>query len=130
MRLVLTDGAPDPEPDPALVRLIVQAHRLRRMLIAHEGRSVASLAEAAGISVSYFSRVVRLGFLPPGIAEAILDGTQPVAPTAAELAHVQDLPVRWAEARSLLGFPARQRRREHRTGMAAAPRGRPPIVPA
>ena len=37
----------------------------------------AALAKQAGVSPSYFTRLVRLSYLAPDIAQAVLDGRQP-----------------------------------------------------
>jgi len=37
----------------------------------------AALAKREGVSPSYFTRLVRLSYLAPEIAQAILDGRQP-----------------------------------------------------
>ncbi len=111
MRLVLEEGAADAErrePDPALVRLIAQAHRLRKLLLDHQGRSLGRLAEAAGLSDAYVARILRLAFLAPDIAEAILEGRQPVTLTANKLANLKTVPMDWDAQRTLLGFPERE----------------------
>ncbi len=110
MRLVLEEGAADAEtraPDPALVRLIAQAHRLRKLLLDHQGRSLGRLAEAAGLSDAYVARILRLAFLAPDIAEAILEGRQPVTLTANRLANLKAVPMDWNAQRTLLAFPER-----------------------
>ena len=114
MRLVLQDRATGSDDargtDPSLIRLIVQAHRLRRMLLDHDGSTIADLAASIGVTRSYLCRTVRLSFLAPDIAEAILDGTQPITLTAAQLAHAQELPCDWNAQRRLSGSVARRTR--------------------
>ena len=51
----------------------------------NNGRSMTELAAQAGVGGSYFTRILRLGFLAPAIVEAILAGRQPLELTAAKL---------------------------------------------
>ena len=57
-----------------------------------------------GVSASYFTRLVRLSYLAPDIAQAILDGRQPRDLTADKLLAHSRLPLAWHEQRSVLGF--------------------------
>jgi len=50
------------------------------------------------------ARVIPLAFLAPDIVASILDGTQPVDLTAQKVIKQIDLPLDWAEQRTLLGF--------------------------
>jgi len=77
---MLIDGT-DPfaaaKPDARLIKLLLRARRFNITLVAGDGLPFAALAERAGVSRSYFTRVVRLGHLAPDITQAILDGRQP-----------------------------------------------------
>jgi site-specific DNA recombinase len=73
--------------------------------LAHsEGVPLAALAEREGVSRSYFTRLVRLGYLAPDITQAILDGRQPSDLTAAKLLDHSRLPLAWHDQRTVLGF--------------------------
>lgn len=92
-------------PDPSLIKLIVKAHVLHDKLVHGGGQSLDSIAAREGISGSYLTRVVRLAWLAPEIAKAILDGRQPPGVTAARLLREsRHLPVEWAAQRRALGF--------------------------
>ncbi|NQW08415.1 MAG: recombinase family protein [Alphaproteobacteria bacterium] len=92
------------KPDPALLRLLAQAQRYRSLILAGDGRSMAEIAEEVGIGASYFSRIVRLGFLAPDIVRSILDGTQPIELSAKTLSLGVALPVEWDVQKRKLGF--------------------------
>lgn len=62
------------------------------------------MAEAAGVSSSYFARMLRLSFLAPDITRAILHGQQPAELTAAKLIADTRAPINWDEQRAGLGF--------------------------
>ena len=56
------------------------------------------------MSRSYFTRLVRLSYLAPDIAQAILDGRQPRDLTADKLLAHSRLPLAWHDQRVALGF--------------------------
>ena len=62
------------------------------------------LREPTGVSLSYFTRLVRLSYLAPAITQAILEGRQPRDLTADQLLAHSRLPLAWQEQRTLLGF--------------------------
>ena len=101
MRLIHTSGiaANAGTPDPALVRLLLQARQWWERL-ADGTIDIATLAREAGISRSYVSRVVRLNFLAPKLVEAIVLGHQPAMLSAARL-KMADLPTEWARQAEL-----------------------------
>ncbi len=90
-------------PDPALIKLIVKAHRLHEMLMSQD-LGIGDIAASQGVHRSYVSRLIRLVFLSPEITEAILDGRQPLGLTAARLMQVSRLPLDWRAQRQALGF--------------------------
>jgi site-specific DNA recombinase len=63
-----------------------------------------ALNPCAGVSSSYFTRLVRLSYLAPDITEAILDGRHPRGLTADKLLAHSRLPLGWHEQRNVLGF--------------------------
>jgi hypothetical protein len=103
MRLLVEGAAGAAEPDPALIKLIVKAQQLRTKLLGGE-IGIGALAEREGLTSSYVTRVVRLGFLAPDIIAAILEGRQPAGLTANKLLLDSRLPLAWSEQRRLLGF--------------------------
>lgn len=92
------------KPDRSLMRLLARACIFRDAITAGDGRSITELAEAHGCGGPYFTRIVRLGFVAPDIAAAILDGRQPIELSAKRLAVTADLPTDWDEQRRALGF--------------------------
>ncbi len=95
-------------PDPALVRLVVQAHDWWDRLLSGTSATAAEIAASEGVERTYVSRILRLAFLAPDIVEAILDGTAPVSLTAERLSKHVDLPLTWSDQRRLLGDGASQ----------------------
>lgn len=63
-------------PDSTLVKALARAFRWRRMLETGRFSTIAELAVAEKINVSYVSRIIRLTLLAPDIVQAILDGRQ------------------------------------------------------
>ncbi len=79
MRLLIAGSGDDlhKSPDRSLLRLLGQAYRFQDMAMRGNGRSIGALAEEAGVSPSYFTRVLKLSFLSPKLIRAILEGRQP-----------------------------------------------------
>ena len=72
---LLIDGTGEPRaPDRSLLRLLAQAHRYRAMVLARGDKTITALAAEAGASRSYFTRILRLGFLAPDLVKMILRG--------------------------------------------------------
>jgi site-specific DNA recombinase len=92
------------KPDARLIKLLLRARRFNATLAQGEGVSFAGLAEREGVSRSYFTRLVRLSYLAPDIAQAILDGRQPRDLTAEKLLAHSRLPLAWHDQRIVLGF--------------------------
>ncbi len=84
-----------PRPDEALIRVVVRAHRWRRLLDEGKYRSAGELAEAEGVTRSFVTRLLRLTLLAPDIVEAILEGRQPKGRQLEDL--TQALPSAWDE---------------------------------
>ena len=90
--------------DVSLIKALARAHRWRRMLESGEARSIAELARRLGCNERYVSKVLRLAFLAPDIAQAILDGRQPRRVTVTHVIGAE-LPLSWNAQRKRLGFP-------------------------
>jgi site-specific DNA recombinase len=101
------DG-PDPfaaaKPDARLIKLLLRARRFSATLVGGDALPFAALAKREGMSPSYFTRVVRLSYLAPGITQAILDGRQPHDLTVEKLLAHSRLPLAWDEQHAALGF--------------------------
>lgn len=84
--------------DNALVKALARAFRWKRMLESGEFATIAELAEREGIAASYFTRILRLTQLEPGIIEAVLDGRQGDAVTLVRL--MDPFPISWIEQKN------------------------------
>jgi site-specific DNA recombinase len=91
------------EPDPALVKMIANAHQWWEDLIAHRFPTMRTLAQAYDKDERYVARVLQLAFLAPAVVEQIVFGAQPIEMTAQRLITLIDLPSSWIEQNSLLG---------------------------
>jgi hypothetical protein len=104
---LLIDGAgggPRAVPDRSMLRLLALAHRYREMMLEAQGRTIRDLAREAGVGGTYFSRVVRLGFLAPDVVKAVLQDRHPLELTAQKLSLHTKLPNAWRDQISALGI--------------------------
>jgi len=100
-----TLGAEPPRrSDRSLQRLIAQARHLSDLVMNSNGKPIQDLAVEAGVSTSYFTRVLRLSFLAPDITKAIVQGRQPPEFSAIKLATAGRLACVWSEQHRQLGF--------------------------
>jgi site-specific DNA recombinase len=90
--------------DTRLIKLLIRAHRFNAALVDAQDLPFAAVAKRAGVSPSYFTRLIRLSYLAPDITQAILDGRQPRDLTADKLLAHSRLPLAWHEQRTVLGF--------------------------
>jgi hypothetical protein len=106
IRMVIdgTDPFATAKPNARLVKLLLRARRFNAALTQGEGIAFAALAQREGVSRSYFTRLVRLSYLAPGITQAILDGRQPRDLTPEKLLEHSRLPLAWHDQRIVLGF--------------------------
>jgi hypothetical protein len=81
------------EPDPTLLRTLVNALQWFELLRTGDADSIASIAAAELVGGGYVPRVLRLAFLSPLIIEQILNGTQPPSMTADGLRLRTDIPL-------------------------------------
>jgi GAF domain-containing protein len=104
---MLIAGADSPgraeKADPKLIKLIARAHLLSNRLAESGSEYLADVAQAEGLTSSYFTRVLRLTYLAPDITRAILDGRHPRDLTAQNLLAHSRLPLSWPERRRVLG---------------------------
>lgn len=107
MRLVLDGpdkGEAPANPDPRLIRCVVQAHDWFDDLKQGRAETLSDIARSEGVSDRHISQVLPLAFLAPDITEAILAGQQPPELTAETLIKRIDLPLHWDDQRAMLGF--------------------------
>jgi hypothetical protein len=87
-----------------LLRLLAQAWRLNALVMSGNGKPVQDLAADAGLSPSYFTRVLRLSFLAPDITTAILQGRHPAELSAITLMRTGRLDRHWPDQCRQLGW--------------------------
>lgn len=92
------------KPNRSLLRLIAQARQFSDLVASSNGRPIRDLADEAGVSRSYFTRVFRLSFLAPGITKAIIQGRQPAEFSAIKLMRAGPFALRWSDQRREFGF--------------------------
>ncbi len=102
MRLAIAPKGTDAPSyrDGSLVTLIVKAHQARDHLKGND----APASSTATMGRKHLVRMARLAYLAPDIIKAILEGRQPKSLTARTLLRITDLPLGWADQRTLLGF--------------------------
>ena len=88
--------------DTSLLKLIARAHELQN-IFTRGGRSISEMADEAGLSSSYFTRMLRLSFLAPDITRAILHGRAPADLTARKLMADTRAPIDWREQLAQIG---------------------------
>ncbi|MGD9740493.1 MAG: recombinase family protein [Geminicoccaceae bacterium] len=105
MRLLVegAGGGPRGQPERSLLRLLARAHHFNTMLLDGQGRTMIDLASEAGVTPSYFTRVLRLSFLAPDIVKAIMHGRQPAHLTARLMASIELSPS-WVDQVSQFGI--------------------------
>jgi len=106
VRLIISESM-DANPataDPVLVRLIATAHAAQAAMHAAGDLQLIDIAKAQGFTEKYFTLLLRLATLDPGIVQAIVEGRQPALFTRQRLAKITNLPIDWASQRSALGF--------------------------
>lgn len=91
------------KPNPHLLQLITKAHELKTIFI-RGGGSISEMAKEVGLSPSYFTRLLRVGFLSPDITKAILAGRQPPELTSRQLMMDTRLPILWEDQRKDRGL--------------------------
>lgn len=82
-----------PRRDPSLIKLIVNASRVRAEIFSGRHSSIREAAHALGYRLDYCAVLLRLAFLAPDIVVAILDGRQPPQLNRQRLARVTNLPI-------------------------------------
>lgn len=112
-KLVLEgSGGATSNPDPALIKAVVRAHRWFDDLVSGSARSLREIAEIEGISDRYVSHLMPLAFLAPELVESILAGEQPIGLTAEKLTKSVSMPLCWSGQHEVLEFrhlPSRYR---------------------
>lgn len=90
--------------DPALIKLLTKAWTAREALMNGGGASLTEVAATNGCEPGYFTVLVKLGFLDPGVIAAILNDLQPETLNRQQLARMRGLPMEWDAQRRILEF--------------------------
>ena len=104
LRFVIPGAADEATPDQSLIRLLQRAHALQLAIEQSGSASIEEIASSQNMTPSYATRLMRLNYLAPDIAAAILDGNQPVELSAKVLMKDTRYPLGWHEQRIALGF--------------------------
>ncbi len=104
LRFVIPGAADQATPDQSLIRLLQRAHALQLAIEQSGSASIEEIASSQNMTPSYATRLMRLNYLAPDIAAAILDGNQPVELSAKMLMKDTRYPLGWHEQRIALGF--------------------------
>jgi site-specific DNA recombinase len=104
MKFIVDGIANSAPPDVTLIRLLVRAQKIGRLLVEMGSSTLDDIAQQESVSTSYVTRLVRLTFLAPDIIAAILAGNQPPELTANKLMADTRLPLDWRGQRTALGF--------------------------
>jgi len=105
--ILIPDGSPAWAPtkariDNTLLKALARAHRWKQMIESGKYGSLTELAAAEKINQSYLCRILRLTLLAPEVAEAILDGHQPVSVQLDQF--LRPFPVEWERQRREFGL--------------------------
>ncbi len=91
--------------DASLLRIMARAHDIQRRLNQNPQLSVHDIAREERITAAYIYPLLRLPWLAPDIATAIVNGRQPQQLNAMTLMRkASRLPVDWTAQRTLLRF--------------------------
>jgi site-specific DNA recombinase len=103
-RLVLTDAtAAAPVRDRKLVALLAEARATRELLLAAPDRSIREIAAEQQRCRHRMAKLVRLSWMSPEIATAIVEGRQPRGLTARRLLE-GELPLEWRAQEAAVGI--------------------------
>ena len=98
-----TTNRPGTKPDTSLLKVMARANELQEIFLRGD-QPISEMAKAAGVSSSYFTRVLRLSFFAPDITRAVLHGRHPVEINAKRLTSESRIPLDWKEQRARFGF--------------------------
>jgi site-specific DNA recombinase len=85
------------EPDANLVKALARAHQWFGWIVRGEADGIGAIARRERLDRAYVTRVLCLAFLAPEITKEILEGRQPLQPTAKRLINsALGIPLSWA----------------------------------
>ena len=101
-RLVLTDPAfAHPLPDTRLVALLAEAQATQDLVLSSPHKSLREIAGEQGRCRHRMAKLIRLAWLSPRIAGAIVEGRQPVRINSRRLVE-SEIPLRWDQQEHML----------------------------
>ena len=89
--------------DRQLIKLIREAHEVRRLVLAWDCGSLDAIAKSEGRCRKQMTKLLRLSWLSPRVVEAIIDGTLADRFTRRHLLDLH-LPASWSEQQKLFGL--------------------------
>jgi DNA invertase Pin-like site-specific DNA recombinase len=89
--------------DRTLVELLREAHRVRQLVLAAPGESLNTIATRQGRCRKQMAKLLKLSWLSPRIAEAIINGTLPDRFNRKHLLEMA-IPTSWSEQHQLFGL--------------------------
>ena len=105
MRMLVENADNQTPADPSLLKILARAHHIQARLIQNPKLTVHDIAREEHVSAAYLYSLLRLPWLAPDIATAIINGRKPPQLTTQTLMRLTPrLPAGWAEQRKLLGF--------------------------
>ncbi|HJP67498.1 MAG TPA: recombinase family protein, partial [Sphingomicrobium sp.] len=87
-------GVSSAAPDQSLIKLLLKARAWWEVL-AQGQVNISTLAQEAGVTPAYVTRVVRLAFLAPAVVDAILNGRQRNDVHGTDLIATDGIPAAW-----------------------------------
>ncbi len=102
--IVLRAGTGVLQRDLDLIALVADVRRSMQDLLEGRAGSIAELTERELLRPGAVSRILPLAWLAPDIAQAILEGRQPVDLRAKALRDLPELPLDWSDHGRVLGF--------------------------
>ena len=102
-KLRIDSAGKQAEPDPQLIKLLVDAREANELVLGSPELSLNELGKREGRCRTQLAKYLRLSWLSPRIVEAILTGDQPSDLRRTRLLKC-DLPINWRAQEQLLGF--------------------------
>jgi site-specific DNA recombinase len=91
--------APSKPRNEELVHMLADARAAQHLVLSKPSATLALLAASADRSERVFKRMLRLSYLAPEVAKAILEGDEPSSMTCRGLHRVVGIPIAWDEQR-------------------------------
>jgi len=98
-----TSSAGGSDADRTLIKLLREAHQVRELVLAAPGEPLNTIGARHGRCRKQMAKLIRLSWLSPRIAEAIIDGTLPDRFNRKHLLEMAP-PTSWREQHQLFGL--------------------------